>query len=734
MGRMSPVGKTSLIGLIIGLIGLIGLIVVPASAEAGIKPPPSNLGLVGYWSFDDCRSAKATDFSGSGNTGTLSGFSYTGSTSNWVTGNAAKRGCALNFDGVDDYVDVANSVVDVTAAHTITAWVNYNSDSRMMLFHKGDAATDPAVSYEINHNTGGAGTFGFRIGANSTQAMYASGLTKNAWHHIALVYLGGAANNWKAYLNGVEKTLTTATTDTLVNVTTNVRIGARKNGAATQLGFSGSLDDVRIYNRALSPTEVTALYNSGSAKLLGEAADISAGLVGHWKPDETSGISAGDSSRRGNTGTLNNFALSTMTSNWGEGRRGGGLNFDGSDDYVGLTSNPIDTSASFTVSAWVYYTSSSRMIYFSKGDHGASVFVGLEINEYEGGVNTWGLRTGGGSYGGYVYAGGITPNGWFHLTFVSNGVRSASRMYVNGVSVSTTDGAFAGADLISNPTTLVRIGARDVSGAVSLPWNGSLDDVRIYNRALTAIEVHDLYISGTSRPTRANASTATLQQGTNLTSGLVGHWTFDGQYLNTTTSTDTSGSNNNGTLTGANGKPLPTAGKLGQALSFDGVDDVISMAANSNYAFGTGNFAISQWVYVAQAADVQQNAGLVSHYNGASWFTEIKPVATNTYGFYTGSVHVDSTVAITYGQWVHFAVVREGTGTNQTKMYVNNVLATSFTNATNYTATTNKLWLGNINFDSYPTQYRFKGSLDDVRVYNRALSANEVLQLYNLGR
>src|SRR3990167_10576247 len=97
IGPIRPIGR-------IGLICLIGLIAVPASAEAGIKPPPSNLGLVGYWSMDDCRSTKATDFSGSGNTGSLTNFALATSTSNWVTGNAAKRGCALNFDGVNDYV------------------------------------------------------------------------------------------------------------------------------------------------------------------------------------------------------------------------------------------------------------------------------------------------------------------------------------------------------------------------------------------------------------------------------------------------------------------------------------------------------------------------------------------------------------------------------------------------------------------------------------------------------
>ena len=436
--------------------------------------------------------------------------------------------------------------------------------------------------------------------------------------------------------------------------------------------------------------------------------------------DDCRGSSSTDSSGNRNTGSLTNFALSTSTSNWVTGnaaKRGCALNFDGVDDRVNI--GAMTGSVPFTMSFWARRNAipQTYAVPLALGANNTTNFVAA-FNE-----------AGDIIYGNPLVSYATWAAGWkadsafHHVVIVANSTTTAT-LYFDGANKGTLNAAST--DIWTTP----KIGIRS-DGSSATPFSGAIDEVRIYNRALSPAEVTSLYNSGA---VKINASTASLQQGTNLASGLVGHWTFDGQYLNTTTSTDTSGSNNNGTLTGANGKPLPTAGKLGQALSFDGVDDVISMAANSNYAFGTGNFAISQWVYVAQAADVQQNAGLVSHYNGASWFTEIKPVATNTYGFYTGSVHVDSTVAITYGQWVHFAVVREGTGTNQTKMYVNNVLATSFTNATNYTATTNKLWLGNINFDSYPTQYRFKGSLDDVRVYNRALSANEVLQLYNLGR
>ena len=107
------------------LLIIICILAFPTFAHAGaIQKAPNNLGLVGYWSFDDCRKATASDSSGNGNTGTLTNFALTGATSNWVSGTSAKRGCALNFDGVNDKVSVGpmTSVVGRSAV-SVSAWV-----------------------------------------------------------------------------------------------------------------------------------------------------------------------------------------------------------------------------------------------------------------------------------------------------------------------------------------------------------------------------------------------------------------------------------------------------------------------------------------------------------------------------------------------------------------------------------------------------------------------------------
>src|SRR5690606_20679208 len=116
--------------------------------------------------------------------------------------------------------------------------------------------------------------------------------------------------------------------------------------------------------------------------------------------------------------------------------------------------------------------------------------------------------------------------------------------------------------------------------SVSRYANGVIDEPRIYNRALSADEVKNLYDLGT--PQTVNAS-----QNSSMTSGLVGEWSFNGADISGTTAYDRSGSGNNGTLT--NG-PTPTFGKVGQALSFDGTDDYISVAdpASGVLDFGTG--------------------------------------------------------------------------------------------------------------------------------------------------
>jgi polysaccharide biosynthesis transport protein len=106
-------------------------------------------------------------------------------------------------------------------------------------------------------------------------------------------------------------------------------------------------------------------------------------------------------------------------------------------------------------------------------------------------------------------------------------------------------------------------------------WKGTLDDVRIYNRVLLAQEITDLYNTGRSLSSSASAMT---QETISTTENLVGHWKLDES--SGTTASDSSGNDNAGTL--ANGS-VWTAGKIGNALSFDGVNDYVNVLSSANY-------------------------------------------------------------------------------------------------------------------------------------------------------
>src|SRR3990167_464828 len=210
-------------------------------------------------------------------------------------------------------------------------------------------------------------------------------LNANQWYHVVGTYDG---NNTRFYLNGVEDATPASGSGNMTNNSANLEIGRRDDGYY----FPGKIDDVRIYNRALSGDEIKRLYrigatlkintsinndslanglvgywsmnapdvagttaydrsgNSKNGSFLGQ--DISpSGLVGWWKLDEGSGTSAGDSSGQGNTGTL---AASPGTPTWTTGKIGQGLSFDGSDDYVSvanLSSQIVNSNIS--IAEWV---------------------------------------------------------------------------------------------------------------------------------------------------------------------------------------------------------------------------------------------------------------------------------------------------------------------------------------------------------------------------------------------
>src|SRR3989344_5209907 len=170
-------------------------------------------------------------------------------------------------------------------------------------------------------------TLGFVLG-DVADYLCSQNVTLNAWNHVVVAATG---NNGTVicYINGVKNT--PISIGTMSGSPTQIQLGFDFASEA----FRGSLDDVRIYNRALSPTEVAELYKTGAAEIGHSNVGISDGLVGWWNFDGPSmdwrKNQVADKSGQGNTGTL--VSMSTTTSPVA-GQIGQALKFDGVDDYV----------------------------------------------------------------------------------------------------------------------------------------------------------------------------------------------------------------------------------------------------------------------------------------------------------------------------------------------------------------------------------------------------------------
>lgn len=146
----------------------------------------------------------------------------------------------------------------------------------------------------------------------------------------------------------------------------------------------------------------------------------------------------------------------------------------------------------------------------------------------------------------------------------------------------------------------------------------------------------------------------------------------------------------------------------GYSAWFDGANSELQIASSDDFAYGTGNFTIEGWIYPTLASTWQQivgHDGYPSAGAGVVWLSDANKIAWYQSGSTGGNMQSD---AITIGEWTHFAVVREGTGTNQTKLYVNGVQANTMTSSTNYAA--DGIEIGN------NQTYDFYGYMRDIRI------------------
>ncbi|GJL61396.1 MAG: hypothetical protein NPIRA04_00500 [Nitrospirales bacterium] len=218
-------------------------------------PPPAN--LVGHWTFDESSGTQASDDSGNAHHGTLlNGPS-------WTTG---KISGALDFDGNDDYVligDPADGSLDMGAGQdfTLAAWIKTsdrtpNAGDSLRIISK---QVSGGRFYTLRERTDG--TVGFEVrtdGGNYAGQLSTSTIDDGQWHHVAGTRNGSTLT---IYVDGVAEGSTSGPTDSLAN-SAPLYIGHYQPGQGQN--FHGAIDDVRIYQQALTASEIATLAQSGT--------------------------------------------------------------------------------------------------------------------------------------------------------------------------------------------------------------------------------------------------------------------------------------------------------------------------------------------------------------------------------------------------------------------------------------------------------------------------------------
>jgi hypothetical protein len=594
---------------LIGLIGLISFILTPSATHASVIKPSNNLGLRAYYSMEDGVGAYATDFSGRGNTGTLTN----GPT--WATG---KIGQAIKLDGTDDWVNVTdNSAQNFgTGDFTLSTWVKTTgaqSDTFGMLIAKAWTNSDPMYYVAIRESDG---ALDFRVtgtaGAGITDTIRGSGFNDGNWHFMTLV-IDRSGNTVKAYKDAVQQgaDVDISSVSGGVNPSGPLRLGVNEiNGYP----LKGLLDEVRLYSRALSVTEIASLYAQTS---IGKVKNSAQGLVGLWQFDEMSGTTVTDKTGRGSNGTLLPVPTSISRVQYNH-------------------TYPGTSGASLAFSSTV--TSGNLIIVATSGSGGSISTVGDNCS------NTYHQAVTG--------AVGITVSDIWYAYNVNGGtctVTVTSTMSDFGMSIFEYAGTSAGDPLLTTHTDLQKKAGTAFSttadGMVFVHWaNESAGaDATGYGSGWSGIQ-HDTshYDLQEENITAVAGSYTPSVGGADQGSDVLLAAAFRG--LN---------------------RPTWTTGKYGGSVKFDGIDDLVGVGDKSDLRVESRPFTLAAWVNVAVQPSTGQGAIIIAKGNGGSGGYGLQYV--NSGGTYQLSLTkygvVDQLInqTLSLNTWYHIAAVQTAT-------------------------------------------------------------------------
>lgn len=462
-------------------------------------PEVSNEALVSYLKLD----RNGADFSGNNHAGVLKG--------NVGFADGQVNGAAV-FDGNGDYLAIGNSRDINTAVHgerSVSMWFKASdTNRRQVIFEEGAHVRGLAIYLDA----GRLYVAGWNTPANESnwQGTYLStNVSANEWHHVVLTLDGSASlepEAFRAYLDG--ELMGVGAGSQLWSHSGNIGVGAVNNGILFHDGdrgntggqsLAGSIDEFRLYNRVLSAAEVRGLQQYEEAPAVDHEVDEDpvsrANLVMHLLFNQDSL----DASGEGNNAQAKKGAGMSMN-----GKFGAAATFDGQNDYYGFAdSNLINlgTHGQRSIAFWFNPSDiQSRQVLFEEG----GTVRGLNIYIENGRLYVAGWNEPGGEsnwQGTYLDLGPVQANQWQHVALTLNGgaetVADALKGYKNGVRMASGHGSQLwshsgniGLGATNNDT---KFASGDRKGTAIDAFAGMIDDVRVYNEALSADEVNQLF-------------------------------------------------------------------------------------------------------------------------------------------------------------------------------------------------------------------------------------------------
>ena len=419
------------------------------------RPDLSN-GLVGYWPLHD---KNATDYSGNGNHGTLSG--------GITTGVAGKGGLqAMSFDGNDDYISIGS--FNIGSSITATAWVNLDerkSNENHTIGPTVDNGNTQGFRIFTDSDTGEVGVW-TRNDNSSVDNLLSSYLPQlNKWVFIAFTYDGSTGH---LYANGDE----IASGPMNANSFAGTGLISRYSGGGYNL--NGQQAGVRLYNRPLTESEIQTLYEWGSGDYARPPQE-SEGGVSYWPLDGDFEDSWGNAN-----GTATDVTFDS-------GIRGQSGKFNGSSSEISTNQiSAFDWSQYSRLSfvTWVKPNSNPQ-----PQDYAMVFDAGFGNGTFKGYSLEWRPGT---PYGNVAAGEEIPVNQWTMLTMTVDDINGKAEIYYNTEKKAEISGT---AGQLTDDRYFAL--GDNVDGGNNDTFDGLIDEARLYSKKLTRNQIFELYRYGT---------------------------------------------------------------------------------------------------------------------------------------------------------------------------------------------------------------------------------------------